>query len=289
MKTMSKENEINLSKYNMDHEKRGIALIINISKYDDPNPFELEEREWSIKDVENLIKTLNYLEFDLDLPQNLTKSEIKERLKQIATEIDHGDFDCFLCVAMSHGNGDKIVTKDNEFIGFEEIMAPIKSCPSLVNKPKMFFFQACRGENKIESRPSSACSTTSFKGASMNDTSPSSNLQSNVKKNIATNFNYESDLIIYYSTLPNHLSWSVDKNEGTIFIKSVCDVFAKAYKNLPNNLSLSQMYTEINKSVSKTEQQISELLFRMTDEVYFLPKDVSKHFKLFTLRFLIFY
>ena len=119
----------------------------------------------------------------------------------------------------------------------------------------------------------------------MSDTSPSSNLQSNVKKNIATNFKNESDLLIYYSTLRNHLSWSVDKNEGTIFIKSVCDVFAKAYENLPNNLSLSQMYTEINKSVSKTEQQISELLFRMTDEVYFLPKDVSKHFKLLTLRF----
>ena len=109
--------------------------------------------------------------------------------------------------------------------------------------------------------------------------------ESNLNETIATKIENESDLLIYYSTLRNHLSWSVDKNEGTIFIKSVCDVFAKAYENLPNNLSLSQMYTEINKSVSKTEQQISELLFRMTDEVYFFPKDVSKHFKLLTLRF----
>ena len=278
----------NPSKYNMDHAKRGIALIININKYD-PNPYKLEEREWSEKDVKNLKKTLKYLEFKVKLVENLTKSKIEKRLQKIAIKIDHKDFDCFLCVVMSHGNEDKIVTSDSELISFEEIMAPIKSCPSLVNKPKMFFFQACRGENKIESRPSSACSTTSFKGALMNDTSPSSNLQSNVKKNIATNFKNESDLLIYYSTLPNHLSWSVDKNEGTIFIKSVCDVFAKAYKNLPNNLSLSQMYTEINKRVSKTEQQISELLSRMKEEVYFLPKDVSKNFKLFTLRFLIFY
>ena len=143
---MSKENETNPSKYNMDHAKRGIALIINIDKYDEPNPFKLKEREWSKKDVENLTKTLGYLEFDVKLVdnENLTKSKIENFLKQIATEINHKDFDCFLCVVMSHGNEDNIVTGDNKLMNFKEIMAPIKSCPTLLNKPKMFFFQACR-------------------------------------------------------------------------------------------------------------------------------------------------
>ena len=142
--TSKDENQTNPSKYIMNHPKRGIALIINIDKYDDPNPFKLEERVWSIKDVENLTKTLNYLEFDVKLVENenLTKSKIKERLKQIATEIDHKDFDCFICVVMSHGNDDNIVTKDNKELSFEEIMAPIKSCPSLFDKPKMFFFSS---------------------------------------------------------------------------------------------------------------------------------------------------
>ena len=77
----SKDNQVNPSKYKMDHAKRGIALIININKYE-PNTFKLEEREWSIKDVENLKKTLEYLEFDLELAENLTKSEIEQRLKK---------------------------------------------------------------------------------------------------------------------------------------------------------------------------------------------------------------
>ena len=47
----------NTSKYKMNHAKRGIALIININKYD-PNPNKHKEREWSIKEVENLTKTL---------------------------------------------------------------------------------------------------------------------------------------------------------------------------------------------------------------------------------------
>ena len=35
----SKENQTNNSNYKMDHDERGIALIININKYD-PNPFD---------------------------------------------------------------------------------------------------------------------------------------------------------------------------------------------------------------------------------------------------------
>ena len=183
---------------------------------------------------------------------------------------------------MSHGKNDNIITSDNQEISFEEIMAPIKSCKSLFNKPKMFFFQACRGDKEMESRTSSASSKSS-RGAQMCDhqeiNSLSSHLQSNLNKKIATKFENESDLLIYFSTLPNHLSWSVDKSEGTLFIKSVCDVFNDAYKDLPNNMSLAQMFTKINDGVSKTGQQISEFLNRMSKEIYFLPKDVSFAFK----------
>ena len=172
---------------------------------------------------------------------------------------------------MSHGNEDNIVTSDSELISFEEIMAPIKSCKSLMNKPKMFFFQACRGDKEMGSRASSA-GLTNPATDHLETVSSSSNLQSN---KIATKFESEADLLIYYSTLPNHLSWSNDKKEGTFFIKSVCDILRNAYKNLPDNLSLAQMFTKINKSVSNTGQQISELIFRMRKDVYFLPKNVN--------------
>ena len=268
----SNENQANLSKYNMNHDKRGIALVININNYD-PNLFKLEERKWSKRDLENLTKTLNYLEFDLDLGENLTKSQIIERLHKIAS-INHEHFDCFLCVVMSHGNEEKIVTSDSKLISFEEIMEPIKACPTLLNKPKMFFFQACRGEKRMESRPNSASSTKSSRGAQISDHIEIT--KSNENKNKALKFENESDLLIFYSTLPNRLSLSVDEKEGTIFIKSVCDVFIDAYKHLPNNMSLAQMYTKINESVSKTGLQISELaIYRMSKEIYFLPKNVS--------------
>ena len=114
--------------YNMEHEKRGIALVININKYDQ-TPKEKEgpkERVWSEKDVKNLTHTLEYLEFDLRKEENLTKAELENLLKEQA-EKSHTNFDCFPCVVMSHGIRDHIVTRDNQLISFAEILAPIKS------------------------------------------------------------------------------------------------------------------------------------------------------------------
>jgi caspase 7 len=153
-----------MGNYKMNHKKRGVALVINIRSYDAPNPFELKERVWSVKDVENLKKTLNYLEFQVILCNNIAKSELEQVMREQSL-VNYKNSDCFLCVVMSHGNKEKIVTSDNQEISFEDIMAPIKSCVSLENKPKLFFFQACRGENEVEitrvkSRPDSGASTS---------------------------------------------------------------------------------------------------------------------------------
>lgn len=266
------KNAVGPSVYNMNNEKRGIGLVININKYS-PNPMKLKEREWSKIDVINLTNTLKYLEFELILKENLTKSQIEKLLKELASR-NYENFDCFLCVVMSHGNQDKIVTYDSQFISFDELMAPIKSCPSLVNKPKLFFFQACRGENQMESesRISSASSTSSTAIIADGHHIITSKLAEPFQK---TKFVNESDLLIFNSTLPNHLSWSINKNEGTIFIKSFCGVFNDAYKNLPNNLSLAQIITRINESVLKEGVQVADPIFRMSKEIKFLPKNVS--------------
>ena len=197
---------------------------------------------------------------------------------------------------MSHGINDSFATGNSELMSFEEIKAPIKSCSSLKNKPKMFFFQACRGEKEMEStqssRISSASSTKSSEGEQMTDDLPSTSTQSNNNsKTNPTKFNEETDLFVFNSTLPDHLSYSNDRvnnvAEGTIFIKSFCDVFNDAYKNVPNTLSLAQMIIRINDRVSESQQQISDPIFRMSKEIYFWPKNVSNLIllKLFSLNF----
>jgi caspase 7 len=277
----------NIDKYDMSNEKRGNALIINIKKYVNNTH---TEREWSIRDVENLTNPLTNLDFDIKLCQDPTKEQL-ESVMQNQARVDHQNSDCFLCVIMSHGNQEKIVTSDNEEISFEQMMAPIKTCPSLVNKPKLFFIQACRGENDAEfglskRRSSSAQSISSNRGggtkSNMTDHNKNNTISNDFPQNNSkpqtTKIENESDLLVYYSTLPNHLAFSKeDISEGTVFIKSLCEVFdTYAYKNLPNNnLSLAQMITKINESVMSQGVQIADPVFRMKREVYFLPKNVN--------------
>ena len=69
-------------KFKMDHKERGIALLINMHTYK-PNPYKLEERKWSKKDVANLINTLNYLEFRIVLLSNLTTQSTQFLMKDV--------------------------------------------------------------------------------------------------------------------------------------------------------------------------------------------------------------
>jgi len=263
-----------------------------MQNFDDPNPFKLAERKWSVKDVESLEKTLDYLEFKVIPCLDSTKSQIEKVLQEQA-ELDHSESDCFLCVVMSHGNEDKIVTRDNQEMSFEEIMAPIKLCKTLENKPKLFFFQACRGDNEMEIPRL----TRSDSGESSSDEQPSNDYQTgentsdsnelNAKKK--TSIYAESDLLVYNATLPKHYAYGTEKG-GTYFIQSVCDVFwEEAYKNLPNNLPLSQMITMINKRVEEREQkiQVAESVNRLKKEVYFMPKNVSLTLEIFLSSLLI--
>jgi hypothetical protein len=264
--------------YDMKHEKRGVALVINIRSYN-PNPNKLQERKWSAKDVENLKKTLNYLEFQVVLCENFTKSQIEQVMQEQAS-IDYSESDCFLCVVMSHGNEDKIVASDNEELSFEEIMAPIKSCPSLENKPKLFFFQACRGDNEITippviTRPISAQSKTSIGHANSDGDQTRTNVKTDaLKTNKVTPITVESDLVVYNATLPKHYAFGTEK-DGTIFIKSVCEVLNEAYKELPNNVPLSKMILSINKSVRDSGIQLADPIIHLMADVYFMPKNVS--------------
>jgi hypothetical protein len=126
-----------------------------------------------------------------------------------------------------------------------------------MNKPKLFFFQSCRGRCDMR-----------FERYNFNPT-----------KEILAKIDYESDLLVYYSTFPDCLAWAKlidnEPKEGTIFLKSLCDVLSEAYRMLPNNLSLSQMITKINKRVSDEKWQLSDPKNTLSKEVLFTPKNVS--------------
>ena len=60
-----------------------------------------------------------------------------------AAQEDHGNRDCFAVAVLTHGD-DSVLYGVDKTITIDNFIAPIKACPSLAGKPKIFIFQvAC--------------------------------------------------------------------------------------------------------------------------------------------------
>ena len=55
--------------------------------------------------------------------------------------------ECFVCVICSHGTNKGIYGTDGEIVPIDDVttMFDGQNCKALINKPKLFFIQACRG------------------------------------------------------------------------------------------------------------------------------------------------
>ncbi|XP_047481213.1 caspase-1-like [Penaeus chinensis] len=134
--------------YNMQHKKRGHAVILayeNFSSYGPPR------RSCAENDVDIVTAAFKKLKFTVRTSWDLKRDDFLKVLKQESLS-DHSDHDCLVVVLMSHGgvddmNNEFIYTYDHKVMTSElwKNFTPEK-CPTLAGKPKMFFLQACRGE-----------------------------------------------------------------------------------------------------------------------------------------------
>lgn len=136
--------------YPMNRKPCGFAVIINISKFDEVT--KLETREGSDIDVQRMKSLFEWLRFKVEIYINKTADEIMQIIRYYRLDFDHRNFDCFSLFLMSHGfgntrDGDGIFSRDGKHVHLKKIRENFTSakCPSLSNKPKLFFVQACRG------------------------------------------------------------------------------------------------------------------------------------------------
>lgn len=142
--------------YYMDHEERGVALIFNHVEFDNrkedgaPEESKYDTRKSSSKDRADLTRCLQRYGFDVrPLPDSMTTAQVMDTLDKVSRE-EHGARDCLCVVVLSHGRERQgrhmIITKDGEYPADQlRRYFDARSCPSLADKPKLFFIQACRG------------------------------------------------------------------------------------------------------------------------------------------------
>lgn len=88
----------------------------------------------------------NHLEFKVEVYRNATSEEIM-RVCQEYSRKDHRQFDCLVFCILSHGTTGAVYGTDSNSVRIKDITACFTAsrCPSLAEKPKLFFFQACQG------------------------------------------------------------------------------------------------------------------------------------------------
>lgn len=252
------ENPDRTFAYKMDHERRGIALIINNVIFLNGMP----ERQGSAKDARCIESVLKNLGFHVIIRHNQDSKSMKQLLEDMSIA-DQSNNDCFVCVILSHGDDDNVIFSTDGKVTVEELITPLlpDKCPSLTGKPKLFFIQACRGTKMDE-------------GKEVHDAIK--NIKMQVKY---TKIPIWADVLISYSTVPGYYSWRNSLN-GSWFIQSLCQVL----KNDSHDKELMEMLTKVNYKVayeyeSKTDfpknnrmKQAPCITSMLTKQLYFHTK-----------------
>ena len=135
--------------YDMVRVPHGLAIVIANEKFDsDPQKphVSLKQRKGAIKDAELFAQTFGFLNYKVKLHRDLSSDSMRSLVSRVAN-LDHSEFDSFVCCVSSHGNQTGIYGSNGVVLHRSLFIDPIKSNTSLLGKPKLFFFQACRVAN----------------------------------------------------------------------------------------------------------------------------------------------
>ncbi|XP_056587276.1 caspase 21, apoptosis-related cysteine peptidase isoform X2 [Triplophysa dalaica] len=195
------------------HKHMGKCLII--SNEDFPGAPRLH-RTGCRADEHLLLKTFQSLGFNVQLERNLSADEMTAALTK-ASEDDHTDMSCFVCVLMSHGKEGSLLGSDQRWIPIKTLTSTMTAdlCPTLQDKPKIFFLQACRGEMYDPGVETDSEEAPEFIGIS------------DVP---------ELDFLCCYSTVEGYYSWR-NPQTGSVFICELCKMLMNSHLEIIQNLT----------------------------------------------------
>ena len=243
-----------------DKRSHGLALVIANEKFQG-----LPQRLCANVDEQRLQKSLTGLGYRVVVKRNQTAEQMEKLIKAVgensgsdkSLNIEKGD-DSFICVISSHGDWDKakntdvIYGRDRGTIDLQEKAYEYLGttvCEHLKGKPKLFFVQACRGEQY---------------GRIAADDSGASRLP------------HESDFFISYSTAPMTKAFRFDPNKpqpegaqvdlsaeesydkyniGSFYITEIC----LAFDNLARRMDLMTMILFAHQRLQASDKMLFKL------------------------------
>ncbi|TSM68858.1 Caspase-8 [Bagarius yarrelli] len=199
-----------LEQYRMNGDWRGFALIINNQYFSDVS--KLKNRPGSDIDEKFLVSVFQWLGFETVLKPNCSKENMLAALDELRKR-DHTQADCVVCCVLTHGFEGGLYGVDGEKVLIMELLKLLDglNCGSLLQKPKLFFIQACQGQ-----REQQGITLQSDDSNNTAETCLSSDAE--VPREVVP---IAADYLVAMATVPGYVSFR-DKLKGTWFIQTLC-------------------------------------------------------------------
>ena len=241
--------------YRMDKNPHGICVIINNHKFHHPTDPEKahNDRGGAEVDQKNLQLTFQYLRYKVEVYENLTHTQMTELMLNMAQR-NHAHYDSFICCILTHGEQNSVHGADSIPVSLFDLTGVMKMCTSLINKPKMFFIQACRGD--LED-----------KGHKLEEVQRDSGGPK--QPSIAHTIPQEADFFFGYATPLGNAAYR-SRRHGSWYISELCKVMTmQGYTS-----NLGNMMRKVNDNICKAftkegYKQTSEFVDRLRKEVHF--------------------
>ncbi|XP_053317467.1 caspase-6 isoform X2 [Spea bombifrons] len=220
------------AEYKMNHKRRGLALIFNHEWFF--WKLTMPERRGTNADRDNLQRRLLDLGFEVRIHNDLKEDEVIKKISE-ASEADHSDADCFLCVFLSHGEDNHVYAFDAK-VEIQKLTCLFKGdkCQSLVGKPKIFIIQACRGNQHDEP-------------VTFMDAPDAATEVNTVEVDAASVYTLPAgaDFIMCYSVAEGYYSHR-ETIYGSWYIQDLCEIL----RTYGRTLEFTELLTLVNRKVS---------------------------------------
>uniref|UniRef100_A0A3P9NFY7 Caspase-8 n=1 Tax=Poecilia reticulata TaxID=8081 RepID=A0A3P9NFY7_POERE len=235
---------------------KGVCVIVD--NFDFSKSYhKLNNREGSKFDRDALKEVFQWLGYEMYTYLDYNAAQIKSLFACIGQQ-DHSQYDSLVCCILSHGMEGKVYGVDGNLVEIKLLIECIngEKCPSLIEKPKMLFIQACQGcKQQYPVHPDGIEDETTRISADA--------------KVVDVRSPVIADLLVGMSTVPDHVSFR-DKLCGTWYIQSLCK---NLVKYVPRRVDLVSILTKVNFDVSSMTDA-SRLKKQMPQPAFSLRKRV---------------
>ncbi|KAL6119979.1 casp9 [Pungitius sinensis] len=221
-----------IQSYKMDASPCGHCLIINNVEFEPES--QLSCRKGSNIDCDKLEKRFKALNFIVEVRTNLKQKQITHALSALSKK-DHSQCDCCVVIMLSHGTEvshnrfpGAVYGVDGQHVPVQRITNYLNGqhCPSLQGKPKLFFIQACGGDERDtgfevspdEVEPSIGGADDQTDAIPLSSSSDSLSMSDEV--DARATLPTPSDILVSYSTFPGYVSWR-DTQSGSWYVETL--------------------------------------------------------------------